>query len=1082
MSEAADPEDVDAILRQYHAAARKAIESHGGTVEKFIGDAVVGVFGVPAVHEDDPERAVRAALRLVDAVEGMTRPDGTPLQVRVGVNTGEALARLDVQTDSGHGFLAGDAVNTAARLQAAAPPMGALVGRTTHELTDGIFECRELPPVRLKGKAELVQAWQVLAPVARRNVEAPASDASPFVGREGELAYLRALFDAAVSSRTPRFALILGEPGIGKTRLVQELLALVDDRPEMTVWRQGRCLPYGEGVSFWALAEIVRAHCGIGDGAEESVTCERLEAAVPAGADREWLVDRLRALLGFEAPAASREENFAAWLRFLETAVAARPAVLVFEDLHWADEALLDFLDYLATRLADAPLTVIATSRPEAFESRGPFAAAAGHVDRVVLKRLSVLETRALIDRLAVDSPTVESALADIVDRCGGNPLYAEQCVRLLADGVQGDKLPGSVQAVIAARLDALPQREKSVAGDAAVVGTTFWDGALAALGGRGLEETDELIRGLVAHQLVRRARDSSLPEEREYAFAHALTQEVAYRQLPRAVRARKHAAVASWLQTKAAGRLEDLAEVLAHHYATAHDVAVTAGEESLAAAVREPAARFLDLAGDRAARVDVAAAAKRYAAALELAREGSALEAQLEFKLGESQLWAGSTLEAAQHLERAVDLLSKVGEMRRAAVAMVRLARARSHLFAETDEVERLLLRGAVELLEGVGPSEELVIVLTEWGRDRINAGMIDEGAGALERAIDVACKLGIPEPALALSILAGHRAKAGDPRWADDSRRSLALAEEQGLGVERARVWLNYAASIALAEGPRRSLEEYDRAFSFADSRGLTEAMLFGRCNRIDALVHAGEWDDALSEVDHLERHFVQACGHAGEVAWIRLVALLPLMWRGRDDDAFRLMGPLIDEVRTSGLPEDVVLAGVVGAVVTSAKDRAEACGLLEAALSEFASGHGASEWGYDWLYELLPEAARIALSASERGLAQRLRDHTPWSLAGYRLADMHVDALLAEAAGEHESAAAGLADAGRGWHDFGVPYEEGHALLGQGRCLVALGRVPDAAQPLQQAQKIFTRLGATPAFAEADRLLSEIAPPPG
>ena len=284
MSEAADPEDVDALLRRYHAAARKVIESHGGTVEKFIGDAVVGVFGVPAAHEDDPERAVRAGLRIVQALEGMTRPDGSPLEVRVGVNTGEALVRLDVDPGSGEGFLTGDAVNVAARLQAAAPPGGVVVGALTRELTQRAVVYKELPAVAAKGKSDPVEAWRAVAPIARTGALDDRERLTPLVGREVELTALRGLLDAALTTSTPRFVLLVGEPGIGKSRLVAELFAYVDSRSELITWRQGRCLPYGEGIAFWALGEIVKAHAGILE-SDDAFTAEaKLDAIVPDGA------------------------------------------------------------------------------------------------------------------------------------------------------------------------------------------------------------------------------------------------------------------------------------------------------------------------------------------------------------------------------------------------------------------------------------------------------------------------------------------------------------------------------------------------------------------------------------------------------------------------------------------------------------------------------------------------------------------------------------------------------------------------------------------------------------------------------
>ena len=539
MSEAADPEDVDRLLEECAARARKEIESHGGTVEKFIGDAVVGVFGVPSVHEDDPERAVRAGLRLIEALEGMKRPDGAPLQARIGINTGEALARLDVDPASGRGFLTGDAVNVAARLQAAAPPGGVSVGALTYELTAGAIQYDELPAVTAKGKAEPVAAWLARAPVVRCGVDVDRAHLTPLVGREVELSFLQALLKKAVSSATPQFAVLLGEPGIGKSRLVQELFAHVDSRPEMITWRQGHCLPYGENVTFWALGEIVKAHAGILESdARESVEA-KLEAVIPGGEDREWVRQRLRALLGLEAPSVSREENFTAWLRFIEEIAVGEPTVLVFEDLHWADEALLAFFEHLATHADGVPLLVVATARPELLERHPTFAAGSTNVNRLSVDSLTPDETRRLVAHMLGDAETLSDKVADIVANCEGNPFFAEQSARLVADRVRSAPVPASVHAVLAARLDALPPGQKALLGDAAVVGSVFWDGALAEMGRRDRAEVDGALHDLIGKQLLRRLRDSSMAGQKEFAFTHVLARDVAYRELPRAVRAR---------------------------------------------------------------------------------------------------------------------------------------------------------------------------------------------------------------------------------------------------------------------------------------------------------------------------------------------------------------------------------------------------------------------------------------------------------------------------------------------------------------------------------------------------------------
>ena len=455
MGESADPEDVDRLLREYSTRVRKAIGSHGGTVEKFIGDAVAAVFGVPTVHEDDPERAVRAGLRLLEALEGMARPDGSPLQARVGVNTGEALVRRDVDPASGHGFLAGDVVNVAARLQATAPPMGVVVGELTHRLTAQLFDYEQLEPVVAKGKAEPVSAWRAVAALARRGIDVHTSDLTPLVGREVELSYLFAIFDKATAQSSPQFALIVGEPGIGKSRLVRELAALVDARPEMTTWRQGYCPRFGANITFWALAEIVKGHAGVSDTDDFASVETKLDAVLPVGTDREWFRQRLRALIGLAAPEASREENFAAWLRFLEDLAARKPTVLVFEDLHWADEALLAFLEYLTTHVATVSLMVIATARPELFE-RQPTFASGGRTNRIGLEPLTPAEMARLVASLLDEQDDQASIVGQVVERCEGNPFYAEQSVRLLSDTAREVMLPDSVQAVIAARLDTL--------------------------------------------------------------------------------------------------------------------------------------------------------------------------------------------------------------------------------------------------------------------------------------------------------------------------------------------------------------------------------------------------------------------------------------------------------------------------------------------------------------------------------------------------------------------------------------------------------------------------------------------------
>ena len=355
-SELADPEDVDTMLSAYAEVARARIEAHGGVVEKFIGDAVVGVFGVPAAHEDDPERAVRAGLRIVEAAEELEAIGGAPLRLRVGVNTGETLVRLGANAGVGERVLAGDAINTASRLQSVAPEMGVAVGLSTFEATSVVFEYEELDPATVKGKAEPVRVFHAKAARARFGTDLTRTHDSPFIGREIDLALLKGIFDKTVASNSVQLVTVVGEPGLGKSRLVAELFAYIDGRPEFTTWRQGRCLPYGEGITFWALGEILKAHTGILESDPPAVAEEKLDAVLPEGEERAWFRQRLLPLLGIEATSsAEREELFTAWRRFLEGVAEERPTILVFEDLHWADEAMLAFLEHLADLAEGVP-------------------------------------------------------------------------------------------------------------------------------------------------------------------------------------------------------------------------------------------------------------------------------------------------------------------------------------------------------------------------------------------------------------------------------------------------------------------------------------------------------------------------------------------------------------------------------------------------------------------------------------------------------------------------------------------------------------------------------------------------------
>ncbi|MEP7224713.1 MAG: AAA family ATPase, partial [Actinomycetota bacterium] len=571
-AEQLDPEDVEAILRPYHERLRGELERFGGTVEKFIGDAVMALFGAPVAHEDDPERAVRAAL----AIRDWAREEDA-VQVRIAVNTGEALINLDARPEAGEGMAAGDVVNTTARLQSAAPVNGVLVGETTYRATSQVIEFRELDPVEAKGKVEPLSVWEAVEPRARVGTEVVSAVAA-LVGRSRELDQLLDSFERAGQESSPQLVTLVGVPGIGKSRLVLELSTILDARPDLVYWRHGRSLPYGEGVTFWALSEIVKAQAGIleSDSADEaSDKLAEMLAEIVQPAEVGWLETKLRPLVGLSAETDVggdlRTESFAAWRSFFEALAARRPLVLVFEDVHWADDDLLDFVDELADWVEGVPLLVLCTARPELLDRRPGWGGGKRNALTISLSPLGDDDTARLIagllDRAVLDADTQAALLA----RAGGNPLYAEQFVRMAAErGATDRNLPETVQGIIAARLDLLSAEEKSILQDAAVLGKVFWAGALEATGGARRVEVEERLRSLARKEFVRREQRSAIADETQYAFGHIVVRDVAYGQIPRASRAEKHRLVAEWIESLASDRSDDRAEMLANHYLSA--------------------------------------------------------------------------------------------------------------------------------------------------------------------------------------------------------------------------------------------------------------------------------------------------------------------------------------------------------------------------------------------------------------------------------------------------------------------------------------------------------------------------------
>ena len=1081
-SESADPEDVDRMLTAYFALARSQIEAHGGVVEKFIGDAVLAVFGVPAAHEDDPERAVRAALRIVEDAERLPDTAGATLRLRIGINTGEALVRLGVVPGSGERFLAGDAINTASRIQSAAPEMGVAVGLGTHEATRAVFEYEELESAMLKGKSEPVRVFHAKAPRARLGVDLTRTYDTPYVGREIDLALLKGIFEKTVATGSVQLVTVVGEPGLGKSRIVAELAAHIDSKPELIVWRQGRCLPYGEGITFWALGEILKAHAGILETDPADVATERLEAVLPQGSGRPWLRERLLPLLGIEASSsAEREELFTAWRRFLEHVAEQYPTVLVFEDIHWADDAMLDFLEHLADRAESVPLLVVGTARPELFERRPAFAAGMRNVNTVNLAPLSDEETRRLIAAL-LGTIVVPAELArPILERAEGNPLYAEEFVRLLRDrdllvktetgwelGADADvPFPDSVQALIAARLDTLPPDRKSMLADAAVIGKVFWAGAVAAMGDRALADVSETLRELVRKELVRPARHSSMAGEAEYAFWHVLARDVAYSQLPRASRAARHIAAARWIESKALERVEDVADVLAYHYSTALELARAAGQTDQANGLEAPALQFLSLAGGRALGLDTRAALGHLERALALTPVGHPERPEALVRFGEAALDAGRYSDAMDSLEEAIASFRARGDITATANAMLTCRRV---LVPLGDPRQWTLPTEALALLEPLGPSPELVWALTDLASTDALQGRSETAIAYAERALTLAEELGLPRPARALGSRAWARSSLGDARGLEDFREAIGLATETGQGRLVAVLQNNLGVQLWGFDGPAASLEVLREGIAYARARGLTESLDSLTQSALDALIDIGEHEEVL-EIAAGVAPRLEASGNVFDLVGIRALQVRILALRGKGSQVEEMLDWLEPAARGTEDTSLVVSGLGAAALVRAGIGQDEAAVALLTELEAYPGAHDNPNYT-----DMLPALVRAALGIADSALAERLarglQPRNPYA----RHALVAANAALTEARGDLQSAAGSYADAADRWERFGVVPERAFALLGWGRCLLGQGRPTEALPILRRAHDIFERLGATPSLAATAALLEQ------
>jgi class 3 adenylate cyclase len=581
-SEQLDPEDVRAILTPYYERVRSELERFGGRVEKFIGDAVMGVFGAPVAFGDDHERAVRAAL----AVRDWASEDG--LQVRIAVNTGEAIVDLDARIDRGQAMIAGDVVNTAARLQAAAPVGAVLVGQETYASTRSWIEYQPgSRPISAKGKAEPVQAWIALRAAAPAG-ERPLTPA-PIIGRERELDALKGIWQRVAEERRPHLVTVFGPAGIGKSRLALELMEHVGTQDGRVL--RGRSMPYGTSSPYSAFAQHVKQVARAYDSDDLSEARAKLRGAVaelvgPDAAEEHAGHLSLLVGLGENGDAPDRETLFFSARLFVESLGAQMPTMLLFEDLHWADGSLLDLVETLAARVRDVPVLLLALARPEMLNERHDWGGGLPAYTALPLDRLTEGASLTLAELLLARHEGPGQRAPHIAEAAEGNPLFIEELAASVAERSTGEttELPTTVRAIVAARLDALPPDERSLLIDASVVGRVFWRGALARIAPR--DDLSALLGSLEERDLIRREAVSRISGDQQYAFKHALIRDVAYQRLPRAERRQRHAAVAEFLE-ETTGEMGQAAEALAHHWrhageaVKAADYLVTAAEQA---------------------------------------------------------------------------------------------------------------------------------------------------------------------------------------------------------------------------------------------------------------------------------------------------------------------------------------------------------------------------------------------------------------------------------------------------------------------------------------------------------------------
>jgi class 3 adenylate cyclase len=968
VSERMDPEAVKGLVDRCLRRLGEEVTRYGGTVDKYIGDNVMAIFGAPVAHEDDEDRAVRAALGMQGAMgeinAELTARHGASFQLRVGINTGEVLAGA-----IGDGYtVIGDTVNVAARLQAAARPGTVTVGERTYRATAEQVEYRTLEPLHLKGKAEAVPAWEASGLVAAQPTRrSRARAATPLVGRDDELSLVESLYGRVTRERRPHLVTLVGQAGVGKTRLLHEFRKRVEAEAEQApAFREGRCLPYGSGVVYWALSEVIRQDAGILDEDTAERAWEKIKdyacnLLLDGDEDREAVERRsalVARLLGIEVPDDAvpadledpqklREAFFSAVRAVMEARTREQPLILAFEDIHWADHGMLDLIEYLA-QWVRGPLLLLCLARDELLEHRPAWGGGRRGATSIFLDPLTAEETRELVTALMPGSPDVEKAAELVVTRAGGNPFFAEEMARMLAEegSVEAAELPGTVQALLAARLDSLEPHERQLVQQAAVVGRTFWEGSLSGVARDAGFDLHDALTSLQEKDLVVASTGSQLAGEPEYAFKHVLIRDVAYGMLPKSVRSTKHFEVGRFIEDRAGDRTDEVVTILAEHYGRA---ALLAEESDVPDSELPPlhrkALHFLEAAGDAAALLySNPEAFKHYRAARDIrcAHDPASL-ARINEKQGDVALRMGRVDTAIEVWEECLDYhrsqedLRRMGDLHRKIGAALWHKGERKQALDHYQKGTNLLKDGPpclelVRLYEeaawlymhagdnmlAIYASEKALRLAERLGETRAASrahgifgrvfGRIGDSAKArenLERSVELARGSDEGETIRALLALGNHLEISDANYDAAGAAYTEALTIAQRVGDLPAQVELHAAlATLAVNSADWHAVKVFtEDSAELAEREGLVGKLCLPYASR--GLLHwrSGDWDAA-------ERSFRRAAELADQVGWseISFAALQGLSTvlrdRGEYGDAETVLAQALDVCERAGL----------------------------------------------------------------------------------------------------------------------------------------------------------------------------------